>query len=90
LHRPYDGPFLVLERHEKHFTLDKNGTPDTVSLDRLKPAFIAQDPRTAPLQPESSLTPPPVPLSLPQSAPRTRSGRAVNLPVRFRTGGEVV
>jgi cleavage and polyadenylation specificity factor subunit 1 len=33
LQRLYDGRFLVLKWHEKYFTLDKNGTPDT-SLDR--------------------------------------------------------
>lgn len=40
LQQPYAGPFLVLERHDKYFLIDRRGKPDTVSLDRLKPAFM--------------------------------------------------
>ena len=39
----YDGPFRVLERAVKFFTLDLNGRRDTVSVDRLKPAFLDVD-----------------------------------------------
>ena len=39
----YDGPFRVLERSAKYFTLDLNGRRDTVSIDRLKPAFLDAD-----------------------------------------------
>ena len=35
--RPYTGPFKVLSRSDKFFTIEKNGKPDTVSIDRLKP-----------------------------------------------------
>ena len=37
LQRPYSGPQLVLERHEKYFALDLNGKVNSVSIDRLKP-----------------------------------------------------
>ena len=38
--RPYTGPYKVIDKSAKYFTIIKNGRPDTVSLDRLKPAFL--------------------------------------------------
>ena len=38
-----DGPFRVLERSAKYFSLDLGGRQDTVSIDRLKPAFLDTD-----------------------------------------------
>ena len=40
LQRSYDGPFLVIKRNDKFFTINKNGCSDTVCIDRIKPAFI--------------------------------------------------
>ena len=40
--RPYDGPFKVLERDNKHFLIEREGKPYRASVDRLKPAFIIQ------------------------------------------------
>ena len=37
LQQPYNGPYKVLQRTAKHFTVDINGRHDTVLLDRLKP-----------------------------------------------------
>ena len=37
--RPYTGPFKVLEKSAKFFKIMKNGRPDNVSIDRLKPAY---------------------------------------------------
>ena len=41
--RPYTGPFRVIDKSAKYFTIEKNGKTDRVSLDRLKPAFIFED-----------------------------------------------
>ena len=40
LQPPYDGPFKVLQRSSKHFTLDVAGQKQVVSLDCLKPAYM--------------------------------------------------
>lgn len=39
LHPRYDGPFEVVKRLRKGYILNINGKNDTVSIDRLKPAF---------------------------------------------------
>ena len=76
LQPPYDGPFQVLKRTPKHYTAKVNGQQQTVSIDRLKPAFL-EDPD--PLQ--SSPTPP-TPQS-PTPTRTTRSGRTVRWPDRL-------
>ena len=45
--RPYDGPFTVLCRYDKHFDILRNIKPTRVSIDRLKPACSA-DPKLPP------------------------------------------
>ena len=40
LQPPYDGLFKMLQQTDKFFMLDINGKQDTVTLDRLKPAFL--------------------------------------------------
>jgi hypothetical protein len=55
LQRPYQGPFSVLERGDKCFVLQRpDGGTDTVSIDRLKPAFGAADVEREP--PEDTTT----------------------------------
>lgn len=67
LEQPYHGPFKVLERTDKVFKLDINGHPATVSLDRLKPAYILQEPSTPVDPPDAD----------PSPTVYTRSGRRV-------------
>ena len=40
LQPPYDGPYPVIKRTDKHFTIEITGWKDTVSIDRLKPAHL--------------------------------------------------
>ncbi|XP_025263430.1 uncharacterized protein LOC112637596 [Camponotus floridanus] len=43
LQQPYDGPYKVIKRAEKTFVVRINGRDVTVSIDRLKPAYIMAD-----------------------------------------------
>lgn len=40
---PYDGPFEVLKRTEKVYKVCINGKEKAISIDRLKPAYIANE-----------------------------------------------
>ena len=80
LQSPYEGPFKVLKRDSKYFTLQLNGRTDKVSLDRLKPAHVDSLPQPQPA------TPPPAPsLTSANTTPArtTRSGRRVHFPDRL-------
>ncbi|CAH8508541.1 unnamed protein product [Dicrocoelium dendriticum] len=95
---PYEGPFKVLARKEKYFVLDRNGSKDSLSLDRLKPAYVETKtpqqateqtfPSTPPTQPMCEPCVPPStastePVSEPNTLKHTRSGRAVVLPSKL-------
>ena len=40
MQQPYQGPFKVLERHEKYLNWDIGNRHDMASLGRIKPAFM--------------------------------------------------
>ena len=92
LQRPYDGPYEVIKRSDKFYTLNIKGHQDTVSIDRLKPAHLevqhdATVPATTPASttPSASTTPhiPPSPASPPPPSRTTRSGRRVHWPTHL-------
>lgn len=87
LQQPYDGPFLVTKRTDKHFTIQRNNHEEVVSVDRLKPVYIDTSVKTDTTLPTSNSSPidtsptstPPTPKSaLPLRT--TRSGRHVRWP----------
>lgn len=87
LQPPYSGPHKVIERGDKTFKILLKTKSVTVSIDRLKPAYILVDPSPIP-----NPTPTPIYNPLPDSPPtrpdapapedvrRTRSGRVVRFP----------
>lgn len=83
LRPPYAGPYKVIERRPKYFILDINGKQNTVSIDRLKKAFMEQE--TTPLPDISSeeLLQPVVQNPANQQTKKTKSGRNVRWPARF-------
>lgn len=70
LEAPYSGPYRVLERCQKTFKLDIQGKESTVTIDRLKPAYLLHNPCNQP-QPDR----------IPEK--QTRSGRVVRFPAHL-------
>ena len=80
LRQPYDGPFEVIKRHDKHFTLAVKGSQSVISIDRLKPAHLEAQTITSTSPKDEPL---PV-MAPPLSSPRvTCSGRQVHWPKKF-------
>ena len=86
LQQPYKGPFKILSRTEKHFTVDVDGQQEVISVDRLKPAYILgeDNQHIAPAIQAPSLNPK-APEFRPNSTTQTttRSGRKVQFPDRL-------
>lgn len=81
----YQGPFLVVNKYDKYYTLLIKGKNVNISIDRLKPAYMLTDDEI----PENTNMPShshtPQVTSDDQILPSTtRCGRKVNLPVRFK------
>ena len=71
LQAPYDGPYPVLQRKDKYFILNIKGQQNTVSKDRLKPAYLENEINVSP----DSIPKPQTPTKLPTAPRVTRSGR---------------
>jgi cleavage and polyadenylation specificity factor subunit 1 len=89
LQPPYDGPFKVTDRNDKYFTLEIRGKQDTVSIDRLKPAYIEAN-QTTPDHTNTNMDQSTLnidtasPALPPTSPPSTRYGRRTRPPVKFQ------
>lgn len=76
LQAAYTGPHRVLRRRDKAYDLDISGKEVTVTIDRLKPAYVVREELPAPTQ-NTSVNP------IPQR--KTRSGRTVRFPDYYRS-----
>uniref|UniRef100_A0A1X7V6A1 Integrase catalytic domain-containing protein n=1 Tax=Amphimedon queenslandica TaxID=400682 RepID=A0A1X7V6A1_AMPQE len=93
LQQPYDGPYKVVKRNTKYYTILMNGRTVNICIDRLKPAFLDEDQDTdetdSNLSPTQSLPISPSPSSpLPPTASAektTRSGHRVHWPKHLAT-----
>ena len=92
LQAPYTGPFRVVRRTDKTFTIDRQGHNEVVSLDRLKPAYVECPLTSAPSTSASDIarvnTPQAsasstAPSTMPAIVTTNRRGRTVRQPVRF-------
>lgn len=100
LQQPYDGPYTVVRRSDKTFVININGRDVTVSVDRLKPAYVIADhPSTIRDNSEnrnslsdtkqrsnSNMDSPRTADPDPNSTRKTRSGRHVHFPDRLQGG----
>ncbi|UYV63696.1 hypothetical protein LAZ67_2005344 [Cordylochernes scorpioides] len=66
---PYEGPFPVVSRSSKTFTVKINDQDKVISVNRLKPAFIENTPQSF----HDSLILPPMPDSAEETTPKTSS-----------------
>ncbi|GFQ92741.1 gag-Pol polyprotein [Trichonephila clavata] len=85
---PYLGPFEVLSRTGKHFTIKINDRTSTITIDRLKPAFLLNgtDLTKEPFPVQKSNHPVVLPPILDQNVPipaTTRSGRRVRFNPKY-------
>jgi hypothetical protein len=89
LQPPYDGPYRVLSTSDKYFKVLVRGKPNTISVDRLKPAYIeANAPFTDDSQPTNSTRESPQAIQTDADArlvenTTTRSGRKVKFPAKY-------
>ena len=83
LQQPYDGPYKVVKRADKTFTVEVNGRQEVVSLDRLKPAHLDPTASVDAAPTYSTVLPTPLVQPATTSTRTTRSGRHVHWPDRL-------
>ncbi|GBN00815.1 Retrovirus-related Pol polyprotein from transposon 412 [Araneus ventricosus] len=84
---PYTGPHLVITRNDKNFIIDLNGKQSTVSIDRVKPAYLLADDTEHSVQTQSQPSieePTPAPPN-PIKPSAYRCGRKVRFPKHLVT-----
>ncbi|KZC08079.1 hypothetical protein WN55_10800 [Dufourea novaeangliae] len=93
LQNPYEGPFPVVCRSGKTFIVRIRGKDTTISIDRLKPAYVFEDKESTETQWKTSLRN--VETNIEHSEPAsvqepmwTRSSRIVRFPSRLQVGRE--
>lgn len=93
LQPPYSGPYKVLARGDKTFDILYKNKKVTVSIDRIKPAYILSEPSPSSIVMPSAFskssssplhTPIPVQPMLNTDTKKTRSGRTVRFPDFYR------
>ncbi|UYV66339.1 hypothetical protein LAZ67_4001365 [Cordylochernes scorpioides] len=84
LEPPYEGPFQVLRREEKYFIIKIKNKEVSVSIDRLKPAYLlnTSQPEESAKDNTSIRQPVEPPVDIRRTS--TRTGRTIKPPVRFQ------
>ena len=91
LQQPYDGPYKILKRNDKYYTVDINGRHDTVSLDRIKPAHMELlIPETGSHQQPESVTADPPSQSIPPTPTQTNATPTTPTPIQVTRSGRHV
>ena len=91
LQQPYKGPYKVLKRKDRFFTLDVNGKRDQISIDRLKVAYVEnQASLEESLSNSTSIAKGKTPSSVEKSAARTPHARTTTPPIRKTRSGRHV
>ncbi|CAH8649684.1 unnamed protein product [Schistosoma intercalatum] len=89
LKQPYEGPYKVIKRTQKYFIISRDGKKQTISIDRIKPAFYestqVKEDNAVDNQPLSPLTEKSGEDKKLNTKPSclTRSGRPINKPKRY-------
>lgn len=81
LRQPYDGPFEIIKRKSKFFTIKIKEKLINISIDRLKPAFLPANEESQPKIPLHSKND--VQNPEPSTSIQTRSGRLIKIPKKL-------